>query len=385
MQVNNPGIRAGNIKSFCKNVRSENILRGCSKEQLKKIATYIEEEFIPLINKNTHYIEKKKSHLAGTLEYDPATKKIFVHFTKEKIGEGWQKKGTYTILYDPEHPLPCIRLVLKDKRIKSHPQLVQKYSAEIGRSQKLQYNSSHIVRVITATKYKKGDVEKKAMIQELYTFGTLESLIKNNPGVLTAERKIKIAKGIIMGLKEVHEREYLHRDLHSGNIFVDKQFESYIGDFGWSLRASEVKGKQAQSNPQITAPELLCSKKNKPEDYRRGELFTAGLSLYHLSYGKELDFGKKKTNEKIFRVFSSKSSGSDKKKSVESLRKKINAKVSSDRSVLYEKREKQGEETLSLDEMLKYAALQLIHPDTKERMTTDYWIKFFERAEARVA
>lgn len=376
MKVHSPTVQAQNIKSFCEKTSNKNLLRGCTEEQLKKIATYIEEKFIPLINKNTYSVSPEKSGLAGSLEYDKKSKKIFIHFKGEKVGEGWWKRGSYTLLYDPQHPLACIRLVLKDDKIKEHPKCVQQYNAEIGRSQKLQHKANHIVKTLAAIKYTKNGKEKKAMIQKFYSYGTLSSLIDKTPHLLTTERKIKIATGILKGLKEVHDKEYIHRDLHAGNVFVDKNFKSCLGDFGRATRTSEMREERpAQTRSWNTAPELLCPKKPTSTDYKRGELFSAGLNLYKLSYGKPLKHTEKNT-DKIFKAFTSNSSKSDKEKSVKDICNRIHKEIDADRKVLLQKIKDYGEKSLTPDEKLKYATVELLHTDPKTRKTAEHWIKF---------
>jgi serine/threonine protein kinase len=376
MQVNNT------VSKFCNYVKKENMLRGCSEDQMKKIATYVEEKFKKKVSKGTYYIDGTTSHLPAALEYDPKTKHTFIHFFNDALGEGYWKKGTYSILYDIERPVPCIRLTLKDDKLKKSPEAMKEFEAEIGRSKMLQHDTSHIVRTFAAIPYNKGRKDRMALIQELYPQGSLDKLLSKKSELLTTARKIKIASGILSGLKEIHDKGYLHRDLHSGNIYLDKEFKAYIGDFGWALRQDRAKDVPAQSHSKFAAPELLAKGKTTSKDYKLGELFTAGQSLYHLTFGEKLDLEKGKGWSTLYRKIEK-----VKNKKQGKLVKKIQRNVEKITKVAREHLEKkvaaQGEDSLSAHEMLEMTTLQLLNTDVQKRKTLQHWIAFLEKAQQK--
>ena len=45
-----------------------------------------------------------------------------------------------------------------------------------------------------------------------------------------------IIREILKGLKVIHSRKQIHRDLKSDNILINKEGEIKIGDFGYALQ-----------------------------------------------------------------------------------------------------------------------------------------------------
>ena len=63
---------------------------------------------------------------------------------------------------------------------------------------------------------------------EYYENGSLT----DNLNKLTYEEIIKIMYELIIALKNIHKNGVIHRDIKTGNIFLDKKNKAYIGDFG---------------------------------------------------------------------------------------------------------------------------------------------------------
>lgn len=47
--------------------------------------------------------------------------------------------------------------------------------------------------------------------------------------------------GICQGVKYLHSKKYIHRDLKLGNIFLNKKFQIKIGDFGLTSQLEFLK------------------------------------------------------------------------------------------------------------------------------------------------
>src|SRR5215213_1219529 len=70
--------------------------------------------------------------------------------------------------------------------------------------------------------------------------GSLQNYLTKDFKNLKWKNKIKILYFIINGLKDIHEKENIHHDFHSGNILQNKKVYSYIADLGLSCTSSQT-------------------------------------------------------------------------------------------------------------------------------------------------
>ena len=79
-----------------------------STDELLYLSLYIETKLPYAVKKKGPYLSRKSTNLARTIEYDPETKKVFIHLKHhggvERIGKGSKKMVTKSILYDKKKP-----------------------------------------------------------------------------------------------------------------------------------------------------------------------------------------------------------------------------------------------------------------------------------------
>ena len=105
----------------------------------------------------------------------------------------------------------------------------------------------------------------------------------------------KIIIQICFGLKEIHSKEIMHKDLTPENIFIDEtNYKIKIGDFGISTK--EKTSKEPKGKPYYLAPEIEKGEEynNKIDIYALGcimyELFT--LNVYYINKNRDNDVKK---------------------------------------------------------------------------------------------
>ncbi|KAM9323210.1 serine/threonine-protein kinase PLK3 [Pholidichthys leucotaenia] len=90
-------------------------------------------------------------------------------------------------------------------------------------------------------------------------------------------------KQIISGLKYLHSRGILHRDLKLGNFFVNENMELRLGDFGLAakLETVEQRKKTICGTPNYLAPEVL----NRQGHGTESDVWSLGCVIYTLLCG----------------------------------------------------------------------------------------------------
>ena len=89
---------------------------------------------------------------------------------------------------------------------------------------------------------------------------------------------------IIQGVKYLHDKNIIHRDLKLGNLFLNDMLHVKIGDFGLAARI-EYDGERKKSlcgTPNYIAPEILTRKGHSFEV----DIWSIGCVMYTLLVGQ---------------------------------------------------------------------------------------------------
>src|SRR6185369_4982620 len=115
--------------------------------------------------------------------------------------------------------------------------------------------------------------------------GSLQNCLTKNFKNLKWKDKIYILQQIISGLKDIHEKEIIHHDLHSGNILQEYKY-SWIADLGLSCPASQTSASNKNDifgvMPYV-APEIL---REKPYT-TASDIYSFGVLMSVVSTGQQ--------------------------------------------------------------------------------------------------
>src|SRR5437763_10566367 len=134
------------------------------------------------------------------------------------------------------------------------------------------------------------------MVLEYAENDNLRKYLKSNFFNLTWNKKLQVLKNIALNLHTIHSKEYVHKDLHSGNIL---QFGSYtkITDLGLAQLINNSKSSNCSSVcgvlPYI-APEVLDG---KPYTFA-SDIYSFGIIMVEVSTGKP-PYGSVSHDEKL--------------------------------------------------------------------------------------
>ncbi|XP_078264540.1 serine/threonine-protein kinase PLK3 [Rhinoraja longicauda] len=89
---------------------------------------------------------------------------------------------------------------------------------------------------------------------------------------------------IILGLRHLHVRDILHRDLKLGNFFVNDNMEVKVGDFGLATKLLPVDQRKRTicGTPNYLAPEVLNKQGHGPE----ADIWSLGCVMYTMLFGR---------------------------------------------------------------------------------------------------
>ncbi|XP_053325227.1 serine/threonine-protein kinase PLK3 [Spea bombifrons] len=126
------------------------------------------------------------------------------------------------------------------------------------------------------------DAENIYIFLEICSRKSLAHIWKARHTLLEPEVRYYL-KQIISGLKYLHLKGILHRDLKLGNFFINENMELKVGDFGLAARLEplEQRKKTICGTPNYLAPEVLYRQGHGPES----DVWSLGCVMYTLLCG----------------------------------------------------------------------------------------------------
>ena len=116
---------------------------------------------------------------------------------------------------------------------------------------------------------------------------SLKTHITTNLAAIQASFR-KLAEGLTLAFQFMHDKGWLHRDIKSENILVNKAGEARIIDFSLASRMKSVlgkmlsrRGKSIQGTRTYIAPETILK---KPSD-QRTDMYSLGIAFYEVITG----------------------------------------------------------------------------------------------------
>ncbi|OTB06661.1 hypothetical protein M426DRAFT_54823 [Hypoxylon sp. CI-4A] len=196
-------------------------------------------------------------------------------------------KGGFAVCYEGYLPVPGTKsrrkYALKIVRSKMPSKMEQKFQTELQIHSKMQHRN--IVQFLRAFSFESCTY----LILELCPNGSLMDMVKRRKGLTEPEVRFYSVQ-IAGAIKYMHAKGIIHRDLKMGNIFLDKDMNAKIGDFG--LAALLVTGKDMQTirrttlcgTPNYIAPEIL--EKGKKGHDHMVDIWSLGIIMFAMLTSK---------------------------------------------------------------------------------------------------
>lgn len=309
----------------------KNIMQVCTQRSLQKhevmqAVQFIEEDFSPWISQGHYFLPKETTGLMGDVEYDPATGLYFLHFDVI-IGEGCNKIVTLSLLYGIEAP---------EMVVTATPRIGNEIEGEVAILKMVQ----HIDRVLHLIADPSSFQHR--MITELYEGGSLAEAIQDPH--FSMRKKALMAKGLLETIKEVHRSGFVHLDIHSRNLLLDKTDRLVLIDWGTAK---------------------VLDKTNI--FYKQSDLFSAGMTFYSLIY-PSVPLGPFHQKLKIFKEFGKNEGAYQAADGL--LLGELSPELTERKNAL-DKAFALG--IISFDEMFERIVLHMLHPLKEESRDASYW------------
>lgn len=237
----------------------------------KKISSKFKEE---KEEENNFYLKRLSRNINNvkTIEYDLLTEQK-IYKKKNKLGE-----GSFGTVYKIKK--------INDEKIFALKRIVRKDTNDLKDIQKeiqnmiLLRNEKNIVKIFDCYKRKKNFDVSFDIIIEFCKNGNLDSFIKKENKCDKENLRDKIAFQTINAVYSCYKKNIVHRDLKLQNIFLDKDWNVKLGDFGLS---GNLKSGQRDSII-AGAPRYMCFEKIKriQHDPFKADLYSLGVCLYEL-------------------------------------------------------------------------------------------------------
>jgi len=250
-------------------------------KQVFSLCLFIETQLPYFIKNEKYYLARGTHGLVRAIEYDPETKRAFVHLgwrDFEEIGRGTNKIVTKAIMYEG-----------------AKSEIVARCEQQIDIPDEWKFTrylqgTPGVVDSKAFTSYTVKDKKYYNVYAKLYRPGPLSRILRDDTLHFTLKDKVKIALDIARGLDGMQKKNVVHRDFCGQNCLINisktksgkKKLDAVIVDFGCAGFATEAKGSRAQGHSCYTAPEGIFRSKLDHEDYFKTDLFAAGALLYCL-------------------------------------------------------------------------------------------------------
>ena len=194
-----------------------------------------------------------------------------------KIGEGGMAS-----VYEAIHERLGTKVAIKilSPILARNPQLRQRFENEANFMASLSH--PHITRVL--------DVEEKdetlAIIMELLEGEDLDARVKRTGPLSTAEVKMLFTQ-VLNAFDYAHSKGIVHRDVKPANIFIDKNNQVKILDFGIA-KLFGTGNEMTQTGTQMGTPVYMSPEQVKGEKSidHRSDIYALGVTLYFTLTGK---------------------------------------------------------------------------------------------------
>ena len=189
-------------------------------------------------------------------------------------------KGGFAVCFEGISRKDSQKYALKVVKAKvEQKKMMEKFRTELQIHAKMQHpNIVEFLRAFTHDNH-------TYVILELCPHGNLTDMVKAR-GCLSLPEVRRFMVQICGGVRYMHKRSVIHRDLKMGNIFIDGQMNLKIGDFGLAAVMADEHDRRTTlcGTPNYIAPEILSKSGTRGHD-NKVDTWAIGVICYAMLVG----------------------------------------------------------------------------------------------------
>ena len=189
-------------------------------------------------------------------------------------------KGGFAVCFEGISNKDSKKYALKVVKAKvEQKKMMEKFRTELQIHAKMQHpNIVEFLRAFTHDNH-------TYVILELCTNGNLTDMVKAR-GCLSLPEVRRFMIQICGGVRYMHKRSVIHRDLKMGNIFLDSRMNLQIGDFGLAAVMADEHDRRTTlcGTPNYIAPEILSKSASRGHD-NKVDTWAIGVICYAMLVG----------------------------------------------------------------------------------------------------
>ncbi|KAK5045158.1 hypothetical protein LTR84_009491 [Exophiala bonariae] len=189
-------------------------------------------------------------------------------------------KGGFAVCFEGKSKRSSEVLALKVVKAKvEQKKMMEKFRTELQIHAKMHHpNIVEFLRAFTIE-------DHTYVVLELCPNGSLTEMVKARSCLSLPEVRRYMVQ-ICGGVKYLHKRSVIHRDLKMGNIFIDQRMNLKIGDFGLAAVMADEQDRRTTlcGTPNYIAPEILSKSGSRGHD-NKVDTWAVGVICYAMLMG----------------------------------------------------------------------------------------------------
>ncbi|KAL4471790.1 hypothetical protein ABPG72_008808 [Tetrahymena utriculariae] len=179
----------------------------------------------------------------------------------------------------PLDKIVACKLIKVDKNSQRSRTLVKSFVNELNAYKELR--SSNIIKFFGSSIQEQENSIYLYLFLEYVSLGSLENFLQKNNQNVSYRRRFQILQDVINGLKRMHSKNYIHKDIKPDNILITEQQTAKIGDMGIAIAHEDGQLAYVIAPQQYAAPELITSA-SKACFSKSVDIFSFGLLMNYV-------------------------------------------------------------------------------------------------------